>query len=66
MQVVEATRTVRFGNAELREGEVLTLDGNEGAVYRGEACTATEPLSDLQARLRDLRGKCRSESRYIP
>ncbi len=48
-------RTLRIGEATLREGDLLTIDGNEGAIYAGELRTVVEPLTDLQDRLRRLR-----------
>jgi len=55
MQLDEAAGTLRIGETSLREGDVLTLDGNDGAIYAGAIHTAIEPLKDLQARLSRLR-----------
>jgi pyruvate, orthophosphate dikinase len=55
MQLDEAARTLQIGETTLREGDLLTLDGNDGAVYAGALHTAVEPLVDLQARLLHLR-----------
>jgi pyruvate,orthophosphate dikinase len=55
MQLDETARTLQIGETTLREGDLLTLDGNEGAVYAGAVHTAVEPLVDLQARLDHLR-----------
>ena len=52
----EAARTVSLGGSKLREGDPITLDGDAGAVYAGAMRTVTEPLTDLQQRLRRLRG----------
>jgi pyruvate, orthophosphate dikinase len=55
MQLDETGRTLQIGKTTLREGDLLTLDGNDGAVYAGAVHTAVEPLVDLQARLTHLR-----------
>ena len=47
----EASRTARFGELTLREGEVLTLDGNEGRIYLGAVRTVVEEPVALLARL---------------
>jgi pyruvate,orthophosphate dikinase len=55
MQLDEPGRTLQIGDATLREGDLLTLDGSDGAVYAGAVHTIAEPCRDLQARLRRLR-----------
>ena len=55
MQLDETGRTLQIGETTLREGDLLTLDGNDGAVYAGAVHTAAQPLVDLQARLKRLR-----------
>ena len=55
MQLDETERTLQIGETTLHEGDLLTLDGNEGGVYAGSVHTSVEPLLDLQARLRHLR-----------
>ena len=50
-----SARTLRIGDAVMREGDILTLDGGDGAIYAGAARTVIEPLSELQARLERLR-----------
>jgi len=55
MQLDEAGRTLKIGESTLREGDLLTLDGNDGAVYAGALHTAVEPLVELQVRLEHLR-----------
>ncbi len=55
MQIDEAARTLRIGELTLHEGDLLTLDGNDGAVYAGAVHTTTLPLLDLQHRLARLR-----------
>lgn len=55
MQLDETARTLQIGETTLREGDLLTLDGNEGAVYAGAVHTAVQPLVELQARVKLLR-----------
>ena len=41
-------RTCRIGGQELREGEAISLDGNDGAVYRGAfAVVSEQPAKEL-------------------
>jgi pyruvate, orthophosphate dikinase len=55
LQIDLAQREVRLGERRLPEGSVLTLDGNEGAIFEGATQTAQEaPLALLQ-RLAALR-----------
>ena len=51
----EATRTIRIGATTLHEGDLLTLDGNEGAIYAGAVQTGIEYPQALLARLESLR-----------
>lgn len=55
MELDEAARTLRIGETTLHEGQLLTLDGNDGVVYAGAVHTMIEPLLDLQDRLARLR-----------
>jgi pyruvate, orthophosphate dikinase len=55
MLLDETARTLRIGETTLREGDSLTLDGNDGAIYAGAVHTVVEPLVDLQHRLERLR-----------
>ncbi len=55
MELDEAARTLRLGETTLHEGDVLTLDGNDGSVYAGAVHTATLSLKVLQDRLARLR-----------
>lgn len=48
-------RRVRFGEVELAEGEVVSLDGHRGAVYRGPVRTVRELPHDVLRRLARLR-----------
>jgi pyruvate,orthophosphate dikinase len=55
MQVDTHARTLQIGDTTLHEGDLLTLDGNDGAIYGGAVHTVIEPLVELQARLERLR-----------
>lgn len=55
LEIDEAARSVRLGGITLREGEVITLDGNDGAVYVGAAQVAVDYPEELLARLGALR-----------
>lgn len=48
-------RTARFGDMLLNEGDVITLDGNEGMVYAGAVAAVMVPDEALLERLRALR-----------
>ncbi len=50
-----ATRTARLGDVLLREGEVITLDGNEGRLYAGAVAAVKVPDTALIGRLEALR-----------
>jgi len=51
----EQRRVITLGAREFAEGEVLTLDGNAGAIYAGAARTVRELDQPLWARLTALR-----------
>jgi pyruvate, orthophosphate dikinase len=55
LEIDEASRSVTLGGTRLQEGELLTLDGNEGQVYIGAARTVVEPAAELLGRLTRLR-----------
>lgn len=55
LEIDDASRTVRFGAKTLHEGDLLTLDGNVGAVYSGAVQTELEYPLDLLSRLESLR-----------
>jgi len=55
LQVDSQAGTLQIGARCLRAGELLTLDGNDGAVYAGAMQTVAEPMAALQARLAALR-----------
>jgi len=54
LQIDDAARTVRLGHTTLREGDLLTLDGNEGVIYAGAARTEIVYPEELLARLASL------------
>jgi pyruvate,orthophosphate dikinase len=55
LQIDEASRMVQIGDTSLREGEVITLDGNEGVFYAGAARVETRYPEELIERLDRLR-----------
>ncbi|MGG1946663.1 PEP/pyruvate-binding domain-containing protein [Trinickia sp. NRRL B-1857] len=55
LRLDEATRTLQIGDTVMHEGDEITIDGNDGAIYAGAMRTVVEPLSELQARLERLR-----------
>jgi pyruvate, orthophosphate dikinase len=57
LRIDAMARTIQIGETTLREGEVLTLDGNEGVFYAGAAHARIEYPEELLARLEALR-KC--------
>ena len=62
LQIDEVSRRVRFGTLELKEGEIVTLDGNEGLVYRGATKVAVEKPVELLEQLTRLRAVAGSEA----
>lgn len=55
LHIDEVARTIKFGDTTLREGDVLTLDGNDGAIYAGAARIEIEYPVELLARLESLK-----------
>jgi pyruvate,orthophosphate dikinase len=55
LQIDMKEREVRFGRTTVKEGDIVTLDGNEGLVYSGALVAAMVPDQGLLERLRDLR-----------
>jgi pyruvate,orthophosphate dikinase len=51
----EAHRRVRFEQHEFAEGDLITLDGNEGRVYAGQVATVSVTDETLLARMHALR-----------
>jgi pyruvate,orthophosphate dikinase len=58
LHIDEATRSIQMGSTVLHEGDVLTLDGNNGCVYSGAAQTEVRYPEDVLARLGGLRASC--------
>jgi pyruvate,orthophosphate dikinase len=58
LQIDDAARTIKIGNTTLNEGDLLTLDGNEGFVYAGAVHTGIEYPVELLTRLESLRQRC--------
>ena len=57
LRLDEAGRTLELGGHILREGELLTLDGNEGAIHAGAAAVVEVVPQALLARLDALHGR---------
>jgi len=55
LQIDESSRTIQVGDTTLHEGELITLDGNEGVVYAGAARVEIDYPEELLARLELLR-----------
>lgn len=55
LQIDLTARTVRLGDVVLSEGDLVTLDGNEGAVYLGAVAAVMVPDDALLERLLTLR-----------
>lgn len=55
LRIDEASRTVAIGGQALKEGDLLTLDGNEGVLYAGATRVEERVPEDLLARLESLR-----------
>ncbi|MBI0363181.1 phosphoenolpyruvate synthase [Burkholderia oklahomensis] len=54
LRLDESARTPQIGDTLMREGDALTLDSGDGAVYAGRVRTIVEPLTELRARLERL------------
>jgi len=57
LQIDEAAGRIRIGDSTLQVGDLLTLDGNDGAIYAGAALTEVVYPEALLASLEVLRGK---------
>jgi pyruvate,orthophosphate dikinase len=55
LEIDQAARTIRIGHTTLHEGDLITLDGNEGALYAGAAKIEITYPEALLARLAALR-----------
>lgn len=58
----EAHRRVRIDEHEFAEGDLITLDGNEGLVYAGQVATVSVTDEALLARLHALRHSMQASS----
>ena len=63
LQIDETARSISVGSTTLHEGELLTLDGNDGVFYAGAARVETQYPEDLLSRLSVLR---RSDTGVAP
>jgi pyruvate,orthophosphate dikinase len=55
LQIDEIARTIKFGETTLKEGELLTLDGNEGSVFSGAMKIKTFYPKEILSQLKALR-----------
>jgi pyruvate,orthophosphate dikinase len=55
LQIDDTARTIQIGDTTMHEGDLITLDGNEGVVYAGAAQVEIKYPEDLLARLDTLR-----------
>jgi pyruvate,orthophosphate dikinase len=55
LQIDDAARTIRIGETTMHEGDVITLDGNDGFFHAGAAQVETQYPEELLARLDALR-----------
>jgi pyruvate, orthophosphate dikinase len=55
LQIDEIARTINLGETVLHEGDVITLDGNDGLVYAGAAQVEQQYPEELLRRLEALR-----------
>ncbi len=62
LQIDETARTVQVGDTTLHEGELITLDGNEGVFYAGAARVEIRYPEELLARLDALRQREHQET----
>ena len=54
LQINDAERSMTLAGTILHEGDILTLDGNDGCIYQGAAKTFKDEPEDLLARLAQL------------
>jgi pyruvate, orthophosphate dikinase len=55
LQVDMSARIIRLGGRSLDEGELITLDGSGGGIYRGRMEMVSEPDEALWSRIEELR-----------
>ena len=66
LQIDEAHRSVRLGEHAFAEGDVITIDGNDGRVYAGPVTTVAVADEDLLARLAALRQCANHATQHKP
>jgi pyruvate,orthophosphate dikinase len=66
LQIDEAARTIQVGDTTLHEGDVITLDGNEGVFYAGAAQVEIRYPQALLARLAALNAPARARPHCPP
>jgi len=57
LSIREPDALITIGDLTMREGDTLTLDGNEGHVYAGATEIREQIPTDLVARLENLHGR---------
>ena len=65
LKIDDVARTVKVGETTLREGDIVTLDGNEGTVYVGTVQSKVEYPVDLLKRLEALRSSSNSRPPHM-
>ena len=55
LSIDERARTLTIGSLVLQEGDIITLDGNEGVLYNGATRVEEQVPHELLARLERLR-----------
>jgi pyruvate,orthophosphate dikinase len=55
LTINQAQRSMTIGEASLFEGDMLTLDGNEGHIYAGRLSVVNQPDTALFERLKMIR-----------
>ncbi|HET7254072.1 MAG TPA: PEP/pyruvate-binding domain-containing protein [Xanthobacteraceae bacterium] len=63
LSIREADALITIGDLTMREGDTLTLDGNEGHVYAGTTEIREQIPTDLVARLNGLQGRKTTQAR---
>ena len=66
LHINEAARTLQIGTDTLNENDLITLEGNDGAIYAGQATSALVPDSALRARLEGLRSQHAGKKAHRP
>ena len=66
LHINEAARTLQIGTETLNENDLITLEGNDGAIYAGQATSALVPDSALRARLEGLRSQHAGKKAHRP